>query len=49
MMKEMTIENIEKTFDDLFKEIDCLNEDLMQGNSYSLNQAYEAYKESKED
>ena len=48
MMKEMTVESIESTFDDLFKEIDQLTEDLMQGNSYSLSQAYAAYEESKE-
>lgn len=47
MGKEISIESIEETFDDLFREIDKLSKDLYDRNSVSLKQVMEAYEESK--
>ena len=47
MMKELTIENVEERFDNLFSEINKLNEDFTERNSVSLKQIYEAYEESR--
>ena len=47
MSKEITVESIESTFDGLFEEINKLNEDMMEHNSISLKQIYEAYEESR--
>ena len=46
-MSEYTIENLEETFDDLFRDLDKLNNDFTERNSVSMKQIYEAYEESK--
>ncbi len=48
MMKEMTVESVENRFDEMFKSLDMLTDDLYEKNSYSLKQIYEAYEESKQ-
>lgn len=47
-MREYTIENLEERFDDLFGELNKLNEDFTERNSISMKQIYEAYEESKQ-
>lgn len=46
-MREYTIENLEEKFDDLFRDLDKLNDDFTERNSISMKQIMEAYEESK--
>lgn len=47
MSKEITVEAIDKLFDDAFEDIDVSADIKSERNSVSLKQIYEAYEESR--
>ena len=48
MSKEVTVEVMDKIFDDAFEGIDVSNNDKSEPNSVSLTQIRDAYNESRE-